>query len=141
MRQVHTSFTCQDLKENLSEETGLQQLQKDTLKHHRNPLIGYLNINSLRHKITDLRVIMKTSSLDFLILSDTKIDESFPTAQFNVKGSGGSLIEFVRRGLTCKRLRDYETKHCECLCFKLTFTNKKLICRLWSSNLSIFSKT
>ena len=139
MRQVHT-FTCQDLKENLSEETGLQQLQEDRLKHHRNPLIGYLNINSLRKKITDLRVIMKTSSLDFLILTDNKTDESFPTAQFNVKGSGGSLIESVGRSLICKRLRGYEAKHCECLCSELTF-NKKLICRLRSSNLSIFLKT
>ena len=74
------------MRENLSEETGLQQLQEDRLKHCKNPLIGYLNINSLRNKITDLRVIMKTLSLDYLILSETKIDESFPTSQFNVEG-------------------------------------------------------
>ena len=29
---------------------------------------------------------MKTLSLDYLVLSETKIDESFPTAQFNVEG-------------------------------------------------------
>ena len=95
------------MRENLSEETGLQQLQEDRLKHRKNPLIGYLNINSLRNKITDLRVIMKTLSLDYLILSETKIDESFPTSQFNVEGYeirvrrdrdkfGRGLIEFVR---------------------------------------------
>ena len=129
----------QDLKENLSEETGLQQLQKDRLKH-KNPLIGYLNINSLRSKITGLRVIMKTLSLDdYLILSETKIEESFPTSQFNVEGYEirarcdqdkyvGGLIEFVRRGLICKKLRDYEAKHSECLCYELTFTNNKWIC-------------
>ena len=129
----------QDLKENLSEETGLQQLQKDRLKH-KNPLIGYLNINSLRSKITGLRVIMKTLSLDdYLILSETKIEESFPTSQFNVEGYEirarrdqdkyvGGLIEFVRRGLICKKLRDYEPKHSECLCSELTFTNNKWIC-------------
>ena len=43
-KQAHTSFNCQDLRENLSEETGLQQLQEDRLKHRKNPLIGYLNI-------------------------------------------------------------------------------------------------
>ena len=85
-RQAHTSFNCQDLRENLSEETGLQQLQEDRLKHRKNTLIGYLNINSLRNKIIDLRVIMKTLSLDYFILSETKIDESFPTSQFNVEG-------------------------------------------------------
>ena len=144
----------QDLKENLSEETGLQQLQKDRLKH-KNPLIGYLNINSIRSKITGLRVIMKTLSLDdYLILSETKIEESFPTSQFNVEGYEirarrdqdkyvGGLIEFVRRGLICKKLRDYEPKHSECLCYELTFTNNKWICFIIyrppeSSSLSMF---
>ena len=94
------------MRGNLSEETGLQQLQEDRLKHHKNPLIGYLNINSLRNKITDLRVIMTILSLDYLILSETKIDESFSTSQFNVEGYeirarrgrdkfGGGLIEFL----------------------------------------------
>ena len=116
------------MRENLSEETGLQQLQEDRLKHRKNPLTGYLSINSLRN--------LKTLSLDYLILSETKIDESFPTSQFNVEGYeirgrrdrnkfGGGLIEFVRRGLICKRLRDYEPKYSECLCSELTFTNKK----------------
>ena len=73
------------MKENLSEETGLQQLQEDRLKHRKNRLIGYLNINSLRNKITDLRVIMKTLPLDYLILSETKIDKSFPTSQLYVE--------------------------------------------------------
>ena len=124
------------MKGNLSEETGLQQIQENRLKHHKNPLIGYLNINSLRNKITDLRVIMKTLSLDYLILSETKIYESFPSAKFNDEGYvirsgrdqhkyGGSLIEFVRRGVICKRQRDYEPKHSECYCSELTFTNKK----------------
>ena len=37
----------------------------------------------------------------------------------------GGLIGFLRRGLICKRLRDYESKHGECLCSELSFTNKK----------------
>ena len=60
---------------------------------------------------------MKTLSLDYLILRETKIDQSFLTGQFNVecykiKGKrdrykfGKGLIEFVRAGLIYKRLRD-----------------------------------
>lgn len=56
-----------------------------------------------------------------------KIDKSFSTAQFNVTGYGirarrdrdkyvGDLKEFVRSGLICRRLRDYEPKLKECLC-------------------------
>ena len=59
------------MKENLSEETGLQQLQEDRLKHLENLLIEYFNINSLTNKTTDFRVIMKTLSLDYLTLSET----------------------------------------------------------------------
>ena len=58
---------------------------------------------------------MKTLSLEYLILNETKIDESFLTAQFNVEGYeirarhdwdkyAGGLTEFVWRGLICKRL-------------------------------------
>ena len=141
-------------EENLSEETGLQQLQEDRLKHRQNPLIGYLNMNILRNKITVLRVIMKTLSLDNLILSETKIDESFPTSRFNAEGYEirarrdrdkyrEGLIEFAQRDLICKSLRDYESKYSKCLCFELTFTNKKWIFFIIyrqpeSSNLSTF---
>ena len=48
-------------------------------------MIGYLNINSLRNKIVDLREIILELSLDYLVLSETKIDQSFPTTQFYIK--------------------------------------------------------
>ena len=74
------------MRENITAEIGLQQQQEDRLKHHKNPFTGYLIINSLINKITDLRINMKIFSLDYFDLSETKIDESFPTAQFNVEG-------------------------------------------------------
>ena len=44
--------------------------------------MGYLNINSLRNKILDLREIAKYLELDYFVISDTKIDGSFPSKQF-----------------------------------------------------------
>ena len=35
--------------------TDLQTLKKDRLNYPRNPLIGYLNLNSIRNKISDIR--------------------------------------------------------------------------------------
>ena len=124
------------MKGNLAEETGLQPLQEDKIKHHKYPLIRYFTINNSRNKITDFRVIMKTLSLDYLVLIESKLDESFLTAQFNVEGFeirarcdggkyGGGLIDYVCRGLICKRLRECEPKHSECLCSELPFINKK----------------
>ena len=99
---------------------------------------------------------MTTLPSDYVITPETKIHKSFTTAQFNVEGYeikakpgqdkyGGGLIEFVRRGLICKGLRDYELKHSPCWCSELTVTNKKWICYSIytppeSRNLSMFLK-
>ena len=47
--------------------TELQILHHERLIHSKNPRIGYLNTNSLRNKLTDLRIILKYLSLDYLV--------------------------------------------------------------------------
>ena len=63
--------------------TDLQVLHHERLKH-KNPMIGYLNINSLQNKLTDLKVTLKYLSLDYFVLSETTLPESFPNAQFTL---------------------------------------------------------
>ena len=58
----------------------LEMLKNDRLKFLNNPLIAYLNINSLRNKVIDLGVILKDLPLDYLVISETKLDESFSNA-------------------------------------------------------------
>ena len=65
--------------------SGFEAIRENKLKYVNNPLIRYLNLNSLRSKIVDLREIILELSLDSLVLSETKIDQSFPTAQFYIK--------------------------------------------------------
>ena len=48
-------------------------------------IIAQLNINSLRNKFDSL-VQMLHNNLDILLISETKIDSSFPTAQFQIEG-------------------------------------------------------
>ena len=55
----------------------LEMLQNDRLKFLHNPLIANLNINSLRNKLIDLGKILKDLPLDYLLISETKLDE-FP---------------------------------------------------------------
>ena len=64
----------------------LHLLQKDKRQYLNNPLIGYLNINSVRNKIADVQIFIQNIPLDYLVLSETKLDESFPNAQFNLDG-------------------------------------------------------
>ena len=54
-------------------------------KYPNNPIIGYLNINSLRNKTIDLRKIMSKARLDIVCIGETKIDDSFPAFQFHMK--------------------------------------------------------
>ena len=59
-------------------------LKKDRLNYPRNPLIGYLNINFIRNKISDIREVFRKLQLNYFVSSETKIHESFPLAQFNI---------------------------------------------------------
>ena len=70
----------------------------------------------MRNKIIDLGDIMSYLSPDYLVLSETKLDDSFLLAQFSIPDykirarrdrhkNGGGLIEFVKKGLNCKRLK------------------------------------
>ena len=127
-----------DLSGTSSHGTDLQVLHHERLKHNKNAIIGYLNINSLRNKLTDLKVILKYLSLDYFILSETKLDESFPNAQFTLDGYeirerrdrnkfGGGLTEYVRKGLICNKTAKCEPISNECICSEVTFSKKKWV--------------
>ena len=117
----------------------LHLLQKDRRQYLNNPLIGYLNINSVRSKIADLQIFIQNIPLDYLVFSETKLDESFPYAQFNLDGyeiraridsdkNSGSLIVVVRRGITCKRISDFKLSFSECICSELTISKSRWLC-------------
>ena len=58
--------------------SAFKALRENRLKYVNNPLIGYLNRNSFRNKIVDLREIVFELSHDYLVLSETKIDQTCP---------------------------------------------------------------
>ena len=48
-------------------------------------ILGHLNINSVRNKFEALTYIID-NNIDLLLISETKLDDSFPTAQFQTRG-------------------------------------------------------
>ena len=73
-----------------------------------------------------------------MVISETKLDESFPNSQFKLNGyevrarrdrhkHGGGLMEFVRQDFICKRLKKYESNCSECICSELPISKKKWI--------------
>ena len=74
--------------------------------------------------------------MDCLAISETKLDESFPNAQFKLYGYeirarsdrykyGGGLIEFIMQGLIHKRLNKYKPKCRESICSEFKISQKK----------------
>ena len=113
----NNTIKLEKLKSHILDLDGLNKLSKE---HQNNPIIGYLNINSLRNKINDLRKICRKTQIHVLCIDETKLDESFPDAQFHIKGyqysafrkdrnkDGGRKIVFVKKGLIAKRILEYE---------------------------------
>ena len=128
------------------------KLQKIKNRHLNNPVLTHLNINSLRHKIIDLREILNYTGIDFISLSETKLDDTFPDAQFTTdnyisfRGDrnqyGGGLFTFVKKGLLPNRKQDLESKLIEILSVEITVKKRKwmvhTVYRPPSSDLALF---
>ena len=85
------------------------------LKYPQNPIIAQININSIRNECKT-SVSLVNSDIDILMISETKIDESFPLSQFMIDGSsmpygrdknthGGWILVYFRNNITLKLLK------------------------------------
>ena len=89
-------------------------------KNRNRPIIGQININSLTNKFSFLSSQI-TEYVDILLLSETKLDDSFPAAQFSLNGfrkpyrldrgsNGGGILLNVRDDIPSRLLTDYKIK-------------------------------
>ena len=97
------------------EETRETNHLKHIRRSNLNKLIfAHLNINSIRNKFESV-VKDISSNVDLLMLSETKIDDSFPKGQFLIKGfgdpfridrnvNGGGILFYVREDIPAKLL-------------------------------------
>ena len=131
------SFDIFSENQQLNNELDLESLQKLRNPYRSNPLIGYLNINFLQHKIDSLREILKKSSLEIICVDETKLDEGFPESQFQIDGyqfplfrrdrdkHGGGKVVYIKEGLMVNRIKEFETNRSETICLELTISNKR----------------
>ena len=87
------------------------------LKNAYRLILGHLNINLIVATLDQLKVFI-VNNIDILVLTETKMDSSFPNAEFRIDGFsapfrfdrnrfGGGVLIYVREDITCKQL----TKH------------------------------
>ena len=111
----------------------LKDLKNKNLKNH---FLAYLNINHLCNKIVDLRSMLKVVDLQYISISETKLDASFPNSQFKIEGyhfppfrrdrnsHGGGLMVFIKNDIIVTRVTEYRPLEIECICTKITISKK-----------------
>ena len=83
----------------------------------RNVIFSYININSIRNKLNDLNVLVGPH-IDILCIAETKLDYSFPNAQFKLDGfctpyrlekssSSGGILTYVRSNMPSRLLTSF----------------------------------
>ena len=117
--EPHLNF--EEYKENENENLNTYKILKGIRVANINRLvIGQLNINSLRNKCESLKAIIK-GNLDILIITESKLDDSFPINEFIIDGysppfradhnkNGGGVIIYVREDIPCRKLKEHAHK-------------------------------
>ena len=101
-------------------------------------IIATLNINSIRNKLEQLKMLI-SGNIDVLVVTETKLDDSFPTAQFFIEGFsppfrldrnryGGGILIYVREDIPCKELSNHTfEEHIEGIYLELNLNKYKLL--------------
>ena len=96
---------------------SLAELKSLRIWNHNNFNFSYLNINSIRNKFDNVKLIID-EHVDILCVAEAKIDNSFPTAQFSWPGyhkpyrldisdRKGGLLVYIRSHLPSLRLTNH----------------------------------
>ena len=125
-------------------------LQALRLKNIDKVILGQLNINSIRNKIHLLSDII-TNRVDIFLITETKIDHTFPVSQFLIEGysepyrldrttNGGGLLLYIRNDIPAKSL-PLVAGNIECVFLEVTISKKKwLVIGTYNPKKSMISK-
>ena len=98
-------------------------------------IFGHLNINSIRNKF-ELFTDLVAGRVDIILISETKLNDSFPVPQFNIAGystlrrdrteNGGGLLFYSRNDIPTKSLL-LLFGNIECILSEITISKKKMV--------------
>ena len=106
------------------------------IKNSNQLVFGNLNINTINNKFEQLKHIIK-NSVDVLVVTETKLDSSFPNGQFSIDGftrpfrrdrnkNGGGVMIFVRDDIPTKEIKiKFLPSDIECLFKELNIRKTK----------------
>ena len=69
-----------------SDSVTLKEAKKVRISNIKNAMICHLNINHIRNKLNELKILTADFMPTVLAISETKVDSSFPNAYFTNNG-------------------------------------------------------
>ena len=110
--ETQQSFECID-----NHSDSLCRLDNLKLCHPNKVIIGNLNINSISIKFEQVKDLILTN-IDILVVTETKVDDTFPVGHFFVKGfstpyridrnrHGGGIMIFVKDDIPSRVLNKH----------------------------------
>ena len=95
----------------------LLEIQQKSADNAKSIIVVHLNINSIRNKFILAETIVK--ALVLFLISESKLDSTFPMNQFHIFGFevfrqdcnrfGGGLILYINKKIPCRPLNDHPT--------------------------------
>ena len=124
------------MTESEKSEDCFTELKKFKNSNLKNVIIGHLNVNSLRNKIETLKPVIDPF-FDIFLVSETKLDDSFPNNEFCIPGYrmfrldrnryGGGLCFYVNDNIFCKQLNNHNSD----TCIEAMFLEVRIKSRKW----------
>ena len=116
----------------------LDRLQETRVKKPKKIIFGHLNINSIPNKFDGIMNIVG-NHIDIFLISETKIDNSFPDAQFSYEGyskpyrkdrslGAGGLLMYVNENIPSRTLNEHTLPNdVEIMCVELNLRKQKWV--------------
>ena len=104
-----------DLLQSNTEQDPFAKMKELRLKNPHNPIISYLNINSVRNKFENFTGMI-SECVDVIVIAETKLDDTFPKNQFSLPGfkapirldrttNSGGLLVLINEKITSKQIK------------------------------------
>ena len=125
-----------EITESTCTPSDFTDLKDFRIKHSDKVVFAHLNINSVRHKLHEVSMILDCT--DIFCITETKLDDTFTTAQFKFKNYslyrkdrnafGGGIMIYVNTTLP-SRIRDDllpERNDIECIVLEIILNKEKI---------------
>ena len=116
-----SSFPCIQDSLPAADAHAIDTVRQFRLKHPKKFIISHYNVNSIRHKFCELLPLLTECKVDILAIAESKLDDSFPSEQFNTcnlklyrrdrNSRGGGIMIYVKDCIPHRLIKEHTGLH------------------------------